>query len=115
MPPVFIDDGRNDLQWSQVEVILVSYGTNIPKNQSRQACYKAGDAIMVLWGKIREETRQSVSCLSACSGTKWNPVATHIHSSWSFDVEKINKYFYSYIITRMVIKVITIEMITSVT
>ena len=79
---------------------------------------RATRPVMLSWSsgeKIREETRQSVSCLSACSGTKWNPVATHIHSSWSFDVEKINKYFYSYIITRMVIKVITIAMITSVT
>ena len=40
----FFNDGGTDICWSQWEVILVSDGTNIPTNQSRQSCYKVGKA-----------------------------------------------------------------------
>ena len=47
----FLGDGRTELLWSQGEVILVSYGTKIPKKQGQQACYKSGEAVMIRWDR----------------------------------------------------------------
>ena len=101
----FIDDSGTELCWSQGEVILVSYGTNIPKNQGRQACYKAGEAVMIPWDK-NEEINEAVSELPQhLLRQKWNPMVTHSHGFWIFDVEIKKNQLYSYGITRIEIKV----------
>ena len=43
----FLGDGRTEILWSKGEVILISDGTNIPNNQGKQACYRAGKAVMI--------------------------------------------------------------------
>ena len=50
----FINDGRTKLQWIQGEVKLLSDGENIPNKQGQKACYKAGEAGMILWDKNKE-------------------------------------------------------------
>ena len=50
----FLDDGRADILCSQGEVILLSDGTNIPKKQCRQACFKADEDVMIRRDKNRE-------------------------------------------------------------
>ena len=88
----FLDDGRTEIYWSQEEVILVSYEANIPKKQVQQACYKAGEAVIILWEKNKEINAAVIEFPQSLLKSKCNPMATHSHGSWIFDVEirKIN-------------------------
>ena len=42
-----LDDGGNEILWSQGEVILVSDGGDFPNKQVLKACYKSGEAVMI--------------------------------------------------------------------
>ena len=42
-----LDEGDTELRWSQGEVVLVSDGFNIVKQNACSACYKKGEAFMM--------------------------------------------------------------------
>ena len=44
-----LDERGTDLRWSHAEVIIVSNGSNIVKLGSRNACFKAGEAVIMRW------------------------------------------------------------------
>ena len=86
----FLNDGGTDLFWIQGEVILVSDWTKITKKQGRQACYKASEAVMICWGGNKGRNEAVSEFPQRLIRSKWNPMATHIHRYWCFDIEIIN-------------------------
>ena len=53
-------------------------------------CYKEGEAVVIHLGKNKERNEAVSDFPQHMLRSKWNPMATHSHSSWSFDVEIIN-------------------------
>ena len=86
----FLNDGVTELLWIQGVVMLVSGRTNIPKNQGGQACYKAGESVMICWDKNKERNEAVSELPQHLLRSKWNHMATHSHGYWRFDVEIID-------------------------
>ena len=67
---------------------------NIPKKQVLKECYKDEETLIIRWDK-NKEINEAVNELSQhLIRSKWNPMATHSHGSWSFYVEIRNNYLY---------------------
>ena len=70
---------------------------------------------MIRWDKNKEINEADGELSKRLLRKKWNHMETYSHASWSFDVENKSNELYSYEITRIVIKIITIAILTSVT
>ena len=65
---------------------MISDGSNIIKQGARTACYKVGEAVLILWDANKERKESSSTSAQRLLPSKWNPKGKHSDGAWRMDV-----------------------------
>ena len=85
------DEGSTKLRWSQGEVVLVSDGFNIVKQNARSACYKKGEAVMIRWDANEDRNEEITTTSKRLMPSKWNPRGKHMEGGWRLDIGNVEQ------------------------
>ena len=80
------DSNKEELRWSQGEVIGISDGKNMIRCGHRTACYKKGEAVQIKWDKNATRDEESCVTVQRLLKSKWNP-KNQSEEAWRLDVK----------------------------
>ena len=78
------DGSGSELLWCPGKVIMVSDGSNLKLPRARTRCYRAGEAVLMLWDANAARDEVSTESVQPLAARKWNPKGEHMEGAWRY-------------------------------